>query len=130
MSQVQTSVGQTFDETTPNLGASSGTTAHTFFGPANRAYTVKGASVTISAQGGSGATINIFHDIAQAPGAGSSILSAAQDLHALTVNTPTAQTLATGAVLNIGVGDCLSYQLQGTLTALADCIATVELIPA
>jgi hypothetical protein len=137
MSQVQQTVQQTEPAVVPTLGSGSGTTATTFFGPADRAYTITAINWIYATKGGSGATFQLFKDTGtNAPGAGTSILSGgtAVDISsttAIVANTTTANAgNATAGVLSLAAGDRLSWQLGGTLTALVGVTATVQLIPA
>lgn len=121
----------------PDLNENSGTNAITFWGPADRAYTVSSVNWEYGVKGGSGATINIYKDTGTtAPGGGTSILvgGTALDVGASTAvvaNTLTNNTLnVTAGVTSIAVGDRLSYKLAGTLTALANATMTIVLTPA
>ena len=75
---------------------------------------------------GSAVTADITKDVStNAPGAGTSILTAAQSVKG-TANTPVYPALAAStATLTMALGDRLALKMTGTLTALADLVVTV-----
>lgn len=71
-------------------------------------------------------TVDVTKDVStNAPGAGTSVLAAAQSVKG-TANTTVYPTLATSsATLTMAAGDRLAVKLTGTLTALTDLVVTV-----
>jgi len=71
-------------------------------------------------------TMDITKDASgTAPGAGTSILTAAQSVKGTANTTVYPALAASAATLTMAVGDCLSLKTAGTLTALADLVVTV-----
>lgn len=99
---------------------------------ANREHVVVGASVCWGTAGTDPGTVtvDITNDTStNAPGAGSTILSAVQSLKGA-ANTPVFLSLtSTAANLNVLAGNRLSVKLNGTLTALANVTVCVYLAP-
>lgn len=89
---------------------------------------VRGVSMSWGTAGtnGGAVTADVTKDTSTtAPGAGTSILAAAQSVKG-TANTTVYPTLATStSTLTMAVGDRLAVKMTGTLTALTDLVVTV-----
>lgn len=110
------------------LNASIGTTP---FFIADQAYTVVGITYVNKTAGTvAGATAAVTKDTGTtAPGAGTSLQSAAFTCLAVANTVATATLTATTAALTLAAGDRLSALFAGTLTTLAGVVITVTMIP-
>ena len=103
-----------------------------FFFLANRPHTIRAISMIwgTAATDAGAVTLDVTKDVStNAPGAGSSVLSAAQSVKTA-ANTVNAQTLNTTASrLQMAAGDRLSVKTTGTLTALANVVIAVWFQP-
>lgn len=103
---------------------------------ANRAYQVKSVTEVHSTAGSDGSAVNlqVTKDTAtDAPGAGTDLLTnntnAGFDLKGTANTVQTGTLTATAAALLLAIGDRLSLDFAGTLTALAGLVVTIELEP-
>lgn len=96
----------------------------------NGEYTVTGVKAVWSTKSSVNATIDVTKDTStNAPGAGTTVLSATVDATA-TANTVASPALsATSTVLRLTAGDRLAVKLGGTLTSLAGVVVVVSLQP-
>lgn len=96
---------------------------------ANRPVKVTGVSMVwdTAATNGSAVTMDVTKDTStNAPGAGTTILAAAQSVKG-TINTPVNPALAaSAATLTLAAGDRLAVKTSGTLTALAGLVIVVS----
>jgi hypothetical protein len=112
-----------------NMQANGSLATQSFFS-ANRSYTVKSVTMLWSAAATNAGAVTLDCTIdgaAAAPGAGTTVLAAAQSVKGA-ANTPmTVALTATAANLNIVAGSRFSAKFTGTLTALAGVILVVWL---
>ena len=99
---------------------------------ANGSYTVTGVKAVWSAAGTNGGTVTgdiTIDNSTTAPGAGTSVLTAAFSVKT-TANTVVTPALSvTAANLRLNAGARLTYKSTGTLTSLAGLVVTVYYVP-
>lgn len=109
-----------------------GSIATQAFFSANRDFVITGVQMIWSTAGSDAGTVtaDVFKDTStNAPGAGTSVLAAAQSVKGAINTTVNVALSATAATLAMAAGDRLSVVMTGTLTALAGLVIVVYLAP-